>query len=72
MVIQYMYQCMKIAEFKALQSGTKSPRYLECNKNYDSLHPGTVAQNSSQIPAHVISMTYPRPVAGVSVKKRAV
>ena len=41
---------MKIAEFKALQFGTKSLRYFECNKSYDRLHPGTTAQNSSQIP----------------------
>ena len=26
---------MKIAEFKALQYGTISSRYLECNKSYD-------------------------------------
>ena len=45
-----MYRCMKIAEFKALQFGIKLSRYLECNKSYDRLNPGTVAQNSNQIP----------------------
>ena len=42
---------MTIAEFKGLKFGKKSSRYFECNKscNYDRLHPGTVAQNSSKI-----------------------
>ena len=33
---------MKIVEFIALQFGTKIIKiYLECNKSYDGLHPGT-------------------------------
>ena len=45
-----MYQCMKIAEFKALQFGTKIIKDILNVTSYDRLHPGTAAQNSSQIP----------------------
>ena len=40
----------KLPNSKQFNLVQKSSRYLDCNKSYDQLHPGTAAQNSSQIP----------------------
>ena len=40
----------KLQNSKHFNLVQKSSRYLECNKSYDQLHPGTTAQSSSQIP----------------------
>ena len=40
----------KLQNSKHFNLAQKSSRYLECNKSYDGLHPGTVVQNSCQIP----------------------
>ena len=40
----------KLQNSKHFHLVKKSSRHLECNKSYDRLHPGTVAQNSGQIP----------------------
>ena len=52
---------MKIAEFKALQFGTKIIKVSWSNKSYDRLHPGTAAQNSSQIPVGAQGFVVPHP-----------
>ena len=38
----------KLQNSKHFSLVKKSLRYLECNKSYDRLHPGTTSQNSSQ------------------------
>ena len=40
----------KLQNLKNSNLVQKSSRYLECNKSYDRLRPGTTAQNSCQIP----------------------
>ena len=43
----------KLQNSKHFNLVQKTSRYLECNKSYDRLHPGTPAHNSSQIPVGV-------------------
>ena len=43
----------KLKNSKHFNLVQKSSRYLECNKSYDRLHPGTTVKNSNQIPVRV-------------------